>query len=324
MSGINFSSLSRDNMGVILEDLRVQLAIYYEFEQYGAMHVELAEKGVVDVWATPAGVPSQGHRKNKVAIGAPLPKGSLAFEQRNYEVERYGKEYPVDRALLRRLESMTDIRDQLASLAAKDALMDFLLDVKPIFDGTSTTTGKQFTTLSLTAGGWQLPTSDVIEDVNQAVASLGGGRNGDTASNAVGGGGIVAVLGLDVAQKLMKHPQITGSAAGSGRELVGFDAVRDFMRMLNVSEVWIDGATTQSTEANYDRDYENILNGVAAFYWKNNLNWIVQEEFQMDFDTDYNKSTKMWSFLAETRRDVIVGHRAHGCLYQNVLTTAAP
>ena len=86
MPGIDPGTISRANLGLLLEDLRVDLDAYFAFESYGALHNLLAEKGTVDVWDTPAGVPSNGHRSNSVAIGQPLPKGNLAFTQKNYDV----------------------------------------------------------------------------------------------------------------------------------------------------------------------------------------------------------------------------------------------
>jgi hypothetical protein len=313
---LNLGTISRENLDLLLEDLRVPLSEYFQFENWSVPHTVLAKRGTVDVWATPAGIPEDGHRDPEVAEGDDLPKGNLSFDQRQFDTRRYGKNYPVDDGLLRRLESMTDIRDQLAQLAAKDALHGFLRRMRSIFNGTSALPGKQFTSGTLGAGKWNLSTSTPIQDTNLVMKNLGVNPNG---TSVVGGEGVIGVIGFDVAQALMVHPQFTGSAAGGGVEHVSFERVRNLFIELGCSQVYIDGTVSQNGERQNPRNYDRIFDGCVAFFHKANLNVVTQQAFEMRFEIDYNKSRAEWGFMAETRRDIIVGDIKHGYYMPAVL-----
>lgn len=292
MAGFDLGTLSPQLLDEMLQDHMTSLEPLLAFEQWAKVKDVKTRSGTVKKWGTPMGLPSNGHRTSKVAPGAPTPRGNSALDDISYKCDDFKWGEDIEEGEEQELETLEDVSNNLVGASAKKILRDFNADIASMLLGNGTSGNDQDLTEKAVSNAWDTGSGTPIDDLDEVMLALRGAE-------------LDILMGYDIAQILSKNSQITGDAAGSGKEYIRFQAMVSELISRGASRVIIDGSVQQNDERNFARSYAGIYDGVFTVSIRGNIRVMrfkqLMQKILVDDDCDVTTYKAMMS--ACTRRE---------------------
>jgi hypothetical protein len=304
--GVDIGSLTPQVFEEFLEDHATELAPLLSFEQWADVRNVTSRKGKIPRWLTPMDLPSDQHRTSKVAPGASTPRRNADFGYIDYECFDFKDGLDIEESLEAELETYTDVSNKLTRNTVLKVLADFVRgEIADMLLGNGTSGEERDLTEKSVSNAWDTANGTPLDDIDDVVKDL---RGGD----------LQAIVGYDVALTLSKDPDITGSAAGSGREFVDFSGVRSFLQARGISQVIIDGTIEQTTEPHFTRSYGGVYDGVFYVGTRGNIVIPRLKALEQMVWTDMDRDVEVYK--AKHSHGAVRSYAEHGYYFSGILS----
>lgn len=296
MAGFDVGTLSPALIREILDDKQTALSELLMWQQFCDVRDVAEQRGSIYIWQEPVGVPDDGQRTSEVAPDDDTPMGNSSTTTRSYDCKDYRYAIPLNRMAEKSLSSLNDAINQLVMRSAKQVLKDFNSKIASVLaNGGASATSDDVTEKAASNPWTNTSTGTPTQDIDDVILTLGTGLD--------------CIMSSKIATILSRHPDVTGSAAGSGNASVGYDGVRQYLRDRGVGRIFIMGAMMQDTEPNYARAYGHVYQNVFALSVPGNL--VVPRFLDLEQVIAEDNLNRRKAYVAEHSADIITGYAAH-------------
>lgn len=284
MAGFDLGTLSPQLLDEMLQDHMTSLEPLLAFEQWTKVKDVSTRAGTMKKWGTPIAIPSAGHRTSKVAPGSPTPRGNTSLDGISYKCDEYKWGEDIEEGEEKELQTLDDVSEDLVGASAKKILRDFNADIADMLLGNGTSANDQDLTEKAVSNAWDTASGTPIDDIDEGLLALRGAE-------------IDIFMGYDIAQILSKNSQITGDAAGSGKEYIRFQAMVSELISRGASRVIIDGSVQQDSERNFARSYAGVYDGVFTLGIRNNIRVMRFKQLMQKILIDDDRDVKTYKAI---------------------------
>ena len=285
----DISSLSPALIREILADRKVDLAQLLVFEQFADVRNVVEQEGSLYIWDSPIGIPTDEAMTSEVDPDADTPQGPASLGTRGYACPDYRFAMRINRMAEQSLSTLGDAIDKLVMRSAVKVLGDYNRQIANVLTAGGAALTNDDVTAKVVANAWNGASGTPLDDIDSVIDVLGTGLD--------------VVMGANVATVLSRDPQITGSAAGSGREFVGYAALRQALMDRGCGRVFIIGAHEHVGELDAVRSYGHLYKDVFAMSVPGNL--VVPRFLPLEETLEHDQLNKRKFFVAEHSHDII-------------------
>lgn len=294
--GFDIGSLSPALIREILEDKKTALADLMLFQSFCDVRDVAEQDGSVYIWDEPVGMHINGQRTSEVSPDADTPQGNASTGTRSYSCPDYRYAQKLNRMAEKSLSTLDDAVEKLVMKSAKKVLGDYNLKIADVLKTNGASGTSDDVTEKAVSNPWtNTSTGTPTVDIDDVILTLGPGLD--------------CIMSANIATILSRHPDVTGSAAGSGNASVGYEAVRQYLRDRGIGEIFILGAQMQNAEGNYARNYAFLYQDVFALSVPGNL--VAPRFLALEETVEEDRLNKRKFFVAEHSHDIITGYAAH-------------
>lgn len=305
MAGFDVNSLSSELLREILQDKQEELSALTMWQSFGDVRDVTEQEGSVYIWDEPMSMSDAGHRTSEVAPDADTPIGNASLGTVQYTCPEYRFAMSLNRMAEKSLSSLDDAIDKLVMRSAYKVLGDFNSQIASVFLGNGAAATSDDLTQKAAANAWDTALGTPLDDIDDVVDELGSGLD--------------CYIGGNVATVLSKNSDVTGSAAGSGREFVEkFDGVRQFLQNRGIGNIYFLGAQEQANEPNQTRSYDYIYQDVFVLSIPGNI--VIPRYIPLEQSVHLDDLNGRKYFRANHSHDIVRGYAEHTYYYSGIIT----